>query len=119
MKNWKDLVREAKQEVTLLQVSDVKKKMDDQDDFLLVDVREADEHQKGRVPEAALIPRGVLEMTIEQHVKDSKKMIILHCAGGGRSAVAALSLKKMGYENVASMEGGFGEWLRAGYPTES
>jgi rhodanese-related sulfurtransferase len=119
MKTWKDLVHEAKQEITLLQVKEVKEKMDQQDDFLLVDVRELDECQKGRIPEAALIPRGILEMTIERHVQNKSKLVILHCAGGGRSAVAALSLKKMGYENVASMEGGFSEWMRAGYPIDS
>jgi len=119
MKTWRELVHEAKQEIGLLQVGEVKEKMDQQDNFLLIDVRELEEHQKGRIPEAALIPRGVLEMTIEQRVQDKTKLIILHCAGGGRSAVAAQSLKKMGYENVASMEGGFGEWIRAGYPIET
>ncbi len=118
MKTWKDLVCEAKKEIGLLQVSEVKAKMDQQADFLLIDVREPEECENGRLPEAALIPRGIIEMTIEDHVKDTKKLIILHCAGGGRSAVAAQSLKKMGYENVASMEGGFKEWTRQGYPIE-
>jgi len=118
MKTWKDMVANAKQEIGLLQVSEVKEKLDQQADFILIDVRELEEYQKGRIPEAALISRGVLEMTIERQIQDKSKPIILHCAGGGRSAVAAQSLKKMGYENVASMEGGFSEWVRAGYPIE-
>ncbi len=118
MKGWKDLVGEAKKEVPLLQVQEVKGKLDAGEEFLLIDVREADEYQKGRIPNGISMPRGVLEMRVEQHVKDSKKQLILHCAGGGRSAVAAQSLKKMGYENVASMEGGFDGWCRAGYPVE-
>jgi rhodanese-related sulfurtransferase len=118
MKTWKDLVNEAKQEILLLQVGEVKIKMDQQDDFLLIDVREAEEYKKGRLPEAASIPRGILEMTIEDHVKDQSKLIILHCGGGGRSAVAAQSLKKMGYKNAVSMEGGFKAWVVAGYPIE-
>ncbi|MBI3358387.1 MAG: hypothetical protein HY037_02190 [Nitrospirae bacterium] len=82
MKRWKDLVHEAEQEIQLLQVNEVKGKMDQQADFLLIDVRESEEYQKGRIPEAASIPRGVLEMTIERRVNDKAKLIILHCAGG-------------------------------------
>jgi rhodanese-related sulfurtransferase len=119
MKTWKDLVAEAKKEIGLLQVSEVKAKMVQQEDFLLIDVREQEEYKQGRLPEAACIPRGTLEMTIADQVKDTSKLIILHCGGGGRSALAAQSLKKMGYENVASMEGGFKAWMLAGYPTET
>jgi rhodanese-related sulfurtransferase len=118
MKTWKDLVNEAKKEIGLLQVGEVKEKLDQQADFILIDVREPEEYKKGRIPEAASIPRGILEMTIEDQIKDSSKHIILHCGGGGRSAVAAQSLKRMGYKNVASMEGGFKEWMLAGYPIE-
>jgi len=118
MKTWKDLVGEAKKGVKLLQVKEVKEKFDAGEDFILIDVREPEEHQKGRIPKSVLVPRGVLEMTVEQEIKDPKRQLILHCAGGGRSAVAAESLKKMGYENVASMEGGFEGWLRSGYPVE-
>ena len=118
MKTWQDIVNEAKQEIGLLHVDEVKAKMDQQADFLLIDVREPEEYKKGRIPESALIPRGVIEMTIEDHVKDKSKLLILHCGGGGRSAVAAQSLKQMGYENVASMEGGFKAWTMNGYPIE-
>ncbi len=118
MKTWKDLVGEAKKEVRLYQVKEVKELLDLGEDVILIDVREPDEFQKGRIPKSMLAPRGVLEMVVEQSIKDPKKQLILHCAGGGRSAVAALSLKKMGYERVASMEGGFDGWVRAGYPIE-
>ncbi len=116
MKTWKDLVAEAKKEVTLLQVRDVKEKMDGGESVILIDVREPEEHQKMRIPKSTNVPRGILEMTVEDNVKDPNQQIILHCAGGGRSAVAALSLKKMGYRNVASMEGGMNGWAQAGYP---
>lgn len=118
MKTWKEQVVEAKREIALLQVRDVKEKFDAAEDFILIDVREPDEHQKGHIPESANVPRGVLEMTLEDNVKDPQKQIILHCAGGGRSAVAAQSLKQMGYQNVASMEGGFRAWMESGYPVE-
>ncbi len=119
MKTWKTLVAEARQEVALLQVRDVKEKLDAGETFILVDVREPDEHQKGRIPGSANVPRGVLEMTVEDNVKDPDALIVLHCAGGGRSAVAAQALKQMGYRNVASMEGGYRAWMQSGYPVET
>lgn len=118
MKMWRDLIAEAKREVSLLQVNDVKEKLDQGDDFILIDVREPEEHQSGRLPKSVPIPRGILEMTMERHFKDPAKPVVLYCAGGGRSAVAAQALKKMGYENVASMEGGYDGWARSGFPVE-
>ncbi|MFQ5950149.1 MAG: rhodanese-like domain-containing protein [Nitrospiria bacterium] len=114
----KDLIAEAKQEISLLQVKDVKDKLDGGEEFTLIDVREPQEVQQGRIQKSISIPRGVLEMTVEQHFRDPMNKIILYCAGGGRSALAAQVLKKMGYENVASMEGGFEGWKRSGFPTE-
>lgn len=119
MKTWKDLVLEAKQEITLLHANDVKEKLDQGDEFILIDVREQEEAQRGRIDKSVLIPRGVLEMTVQQNIKDPLKPLVLYCAGGGRSAVAAQSLKKMGYGDVASMEGGFEGWKQSGLPVAS
>ncbi len=116
MKTWKDCVLAAKQEVKLLQVHEVKMMMDKKEDVVLIDVREREEYEQGAIPGANLVPRGVLEMTIEEQIQDRTKRIVLHCAAGGRSAMAAQSLKNMGYQNVASMEGGFRGWAQAGYP---
>jgi len=116
MKKWKDLVSEARQAVRLLQVGDVKEMFNTGEDFVLIDVRESEEYQKGAIPNGHSIPRGILEMTIEEQIPDTTKQIVLHCMGGGRSAMAALSLKNMGYQNVASMEGGLRAWAQAGYP---
>jgi len=119
MKRWKELVSEARQTVKILQVGEVKEMMDTGEDFVLIDVRESDEYQKGSIPEGYSVPRGILEMTVEEQVPDCTKQIVLHCTAGGRSAMAALSLKNMGYQNVASMEGGFRAWAQAGYPVKS
>lgn len=118
MKMWRDLVAEAKREVPLLQVKDVQEKIERGEAFTLIDVREADEFQAGRVPKSRNIPRGILEMEMERHFKDATQPVILYCAAGGRSAVAAQVLKNMGYENVSSMEGGFETWRRLGLPVE-
>lgn len=118
MKMWRDLVAEAKREVPLLQVKEVQEKMDKGEAFTLIDVREPDEVKAGRLPKSLPIPRGILEMEMERHFKDASQPFVLYCAAGGRSAVAAQILKKMGYENVSSMEGGFEAWKRLGLPVE-
>ncbi len=118
MKRWKEMMAEAKQEILLLEVADLKTKIDQKEDFVLIDCREAEELQDGHIAESVFIPRGVLEMTVERHFSDQDKNIVIYCAGGGRSALAAQSLKNMGYTAVASMEGGFGAWRKAGFPIE-
>ena len=83
---------------------------------VLIDVREADEVAGGHAPEALLISRGVLEGSIEEAVADVTTPIVLSCASGNRSALAAESLLKMGYTDVRSLAGGFKAWKQAGCP---
>lgn len=81
---------------------------------LLVDVRERDEYEQGFIPSAEWIPRGFLELKIEDLTADREREIVVYCAGGTRSALAARSLAEMGYTNVSSMIGGFRAWKNAG-----
>lgn len=83
----------------------------------LIDVREADEWSEEHVPGAVHLSRGMIEVEIEEKFPDLKQPIICHCGGGGRSALVADSLQKMGYKNVRSMTGGFAAWKEAGLPT--
>lgn len=83
---------------------------------LLVDVREADEWAQGHAPGAVHIPRGFLEMRIEEKTRDTGAPVVLYCAGGVRSAFAARSLRELGYSDVASLAGGFARWKEAGLP---
>ncbi|GAB4352125.1 MAG: rhodanese-like domain-containing protein [Immundisolibacter sp.] len=85
---------------------------------LLIDTREPDEWAAGHIAGAQAVPRGVLESKIEQLAPDPEQLIILYCASGGRSALAADSLQRMGYRNVLSLAGGFKAWQEAGYPVE-
>jgi rhodanese-related sulfurtransferase len=78
-----------------------------------LDVREQNEWNLGRLPRATFIPRGVLETTIEQRVPRDTKVVV-YCAGGNRSALAADTMQQMGYHDVASMAGGFRAWADAG-----
>ena len=84
-------------------------------DTVFLDVREPDEFNQGFIPNAVYIPRGRLEMNIEDEVADKDKHIIVYCAGGVRSALAARSLIELGYTNVESMSGGFNAWKNAGF----
>ena len=85
----------------------------------VVDVRERDEVMDGYIPGAELIPRGFLELNVEEAVTmDRDAEIVLYCAGGNRSALAARDLAFMGYTNVKSMIGGFKGWKDAGFEFE-
>ena len=83
---------------------------------VLVDIREQDEVEQGIVPGAVHIPRGFLEMRIEEAVRDRDTPVVVYCAGGIRSAFGAEALETLGYSNVASMAGGFSAWKAAGLP---
>src|SRR4051794_19220896 len=86
---------------------------------VLVDVRESEEWDAGHIPGAKHVPRGYLESRIEGAVKDRDQRVVLYCASGQRSALAADTLKQqLGYENVASMNGGITLWKDRGYDVE-
>ena len=85
---------------------------------LLIDTREPAEWAAGHIPGATLLPRGILEGKIEDLAPDVDQPIVVYCASGGRSALAAESLQRMGYRKVLSLAGGFNAWQEAGYRVE-
>jgi rhodanese-related sulfurtransferase len=111
-----DIVKDAKKRVREVTVDDVKQKLDRNEQFLLVDVREDNEWQNDHLPQAIHLGKGVIERDIEQRVPDINAPIVLYCGGGFRSALAADNLGRMGYTNVLSMDGGIREWREKGYP---
>ena len=112
------VVEDSKSRIREVTVADVKAKLARKDDFELVDVREDGEWAAGHIKGARHIGRGVLERDVEKAIPDTKREIVLYCGGGFRSALAAESLGKMGYPNVASMDGGWRDWKQSGGPTE-
>ncbi len=119
-----DMVAEAKARIENLSPEQVKKEIDG-GDAVLVDLREPSERDSsGAIPGAVEAPRGMLEFWADpsnpyhRDEFDPNKRTIVHCAAGGRSALAAATLKDMGYTNVAHMEGGINAWKEAGLPTE-
>ena len=84
----------------------------------VIDVREDHEWDEAHVKGAEHLGKGVIERDIEELVPDPATALILYCGGGYRSALAADSLRKMGYTNIRSMAGGWRAWLEAGGPIE-
>lgn len=82
--------------------------------WVVLDVREVEEYDQGVIPESILIPQGKIEETIEEHIPNHDQPIIAMCAGGVRSAFAAVTLNELGYTNVVSMDGGFNLWKQQG-----
>ncbi len=112
--NRDQLLQLAKSEITEISAQELKQRMDAGEEMTVVDIREREEFVQGYVPDALFIPRGHLELQIEQHQSDRDKPVVVYCAGGVRSALAARNLKEMGYENVISLIGGFNGWKNAG-----
>jgi rhodanese-related sulfurtransferase len=116
MDRFQKLVAEAKKNITEISPEDAASKLQNAE-AIIVDVREKDEWDEEHIPHAIHLGRGTIELDVDEKVPDPNVTIICHCGGGGRSALAAESLQKMGYKNVRSMAGGFKAWKSAGLPT--
>ena len=110
------IVDDAKTRVRETNVNETKKRMDHGDKFILIDVREESEYAKDHLPGAIHLGKGIIERDIEARVPELNAEMILYCGGGFRSALAADNLRKMGYTNVISMDGGIRDWREKGYP---
>ncbi len=117
------LIGEALAEVASISVDDALAHAGGED-ALFVDVRERAEQSAGAITGAVAAPRGFLEFIADpaspmhNPALSSGKRLIVYCASGGRSALAAKTLQDMGYADVANLTGGFQAWSEAGGPTE-
>jgi molybdopterin/thiamine biosynthesis adenylyltransferase/rhodanese-related sulfurtransferase len=114
-KTSKNILDEARASIKQID-ADEARKMLDKPGTVLIDVRESDEWRQGHIPQAVGIPRGFLELRIEEKVPDHKAPIILQCASGTRSLLAARTLHELGYENLYNLNGGFNTWKDRGLP---
>ncbi len=119
----KDMVAEAKAQVENLTPQRVAEEAEN--GAVIIDIRDGEERQKeGSVPGSVHVSRGMLEFRADPSspyhnpALAPDKRIILHCASGGRSALAAKTLKEMGYTDVAHLDGGFTAWKEQGLPVE-
>ncbi|MEC8023345.1 MAG: molybdopterin-synthase adenylyltransferase MoeB [Myxococcota bacterium] len=116
--SFSDYLARTKAMVREITADDLSERLRSNPDMVVVDVREKDEHEQGVVPGSKLIPRGLLELKIENTVPDRSTPVALICAGGTRSALAARSLLDLGYQDVVSVAGGFAKYAQGGHHVE-
>jgi molybdopterin/thiamine biosynthesis adenylyltransferase len=115
-KSQQDFLEEARQLVPEVTVAEVAERRQRGEDIILLDVREKDEVRTGYINGAISVPRGFLEMQVTGQIPDRDQDVVVYCAGGVRSLLAARVMREMGYQNVSSMAGGITQWKDAGYP---
>src|SRR5919198_4482278 len=112
-----EVIRKIRQQVQEIDPAEVSEHLGN--GVVLVDVRDSEEWDRGHIPGAVHVPRGYLESRIEGAAPNRDARVILYCASGHRSALAAHTLKELlGYQNVASMTGGITLWKDRGYEVE-
>jgi sulfur-carrier protein adenylyltransferase/sulfurtransferase len=116
---YTDLIASVRKEVKEVSLEEVKRRLDAREPYVLLDVREKDEYRAGYIPGAVSIPRGFLEIQVEQRLPDKTAKIVAYCAGGTRSALAAKTLAELGYTNVETANPGFVRWKDLGFPMDT
>jgi len=116
-----DMVASAKKQIKTIDMTGFEKVVDSQQDAKIIDVREPNEYSAGHIPEAINIPRGVIEFKIWPHIgypekTDMNIKLYLYCKTGGRCALAARSLKDLGFNKVTAVDMKFADWQAAGHP---
>jgi rhodanese-related sulfurtransferase len=112
-KTGQDLIDEAKAQIEEVTPEQVREMQSRNERVVYLDVREPNEWNLGRLPHAVHLPRGNLESKVEGMI-DRAQRVVIYCARGNRSALAAVTMKQMGYDNVASMSRGFLGWAEIG-----
>lgn len=115
------LVSAAKQEAGEMAPSELKKMIDGQKNVIVMDVREENQRAEGEIyaTTTIAITRGNLEFEVLNKIKDKNAVIVTYCRSGGRGALAAQTLKKLGYVNATNLKGGLKGWAQEGYPIET
>ncbi|HRI65397.1 MAG TPA: molybdopterin-synthase adenylyltransferase MoeB [Polyangium sp.] len=115
---YTDLLADLRKTVPTITLEEIKRRIDTKEPMVLVDVREKEENRAGYIPGAISVPRGFLEMQIESKVPNKDARVVLYCAGGTRSVLAARTLVELGYTNVESANPGFVRWKDLKFPVE-
>ena len=109
----------AKKIISEISIEQFYERLNSDKKIFLIDVREAHEYSKDKLPHAIHLSKGIIERDIEKTIPDPNAEIVLYCGGGHRSALACVNLQKMGYKNVHSLMGGYSEWINKGLPVEN
>jgi len=121
-----DLINQAKKEVGEMTPKKLKSLLDEAEDVIVLDVRESEQRSEGSIPYDDMtkegfftITRGNLEWKVNTLIPDKDALIVTYCRKGGRGALAADVLRKMGYKNATTLKGGLKGWAKAGYPIQT
>ena len=121
-----DLIKKAQKEVGEISPQQLKAFLDEDEDVIVLDIREHEQRAEGSIPSNAMnkeqfmaITRGNLEWKVNKLIQDKEVIIVTYCRNGGRGALAAQVLKKMGYEHATTLKGGLKGWAKAGYPVKT
>lgn len=115
LKTLDELLAEARANVGQISVDEL---TDSGDSVILLDVRDEPDYEKEHLPNAVSLPRGYIELDIDDVAPDEDTHIVTYCGGGTRATLSAHTLKNMGYQNVSVLKGGFRGWKAAGLKTE-
>ena len=120
------LIKQAQKEVGEITPKKLKSLLDEDEDIIVLDVRESEQRAEGSIPSNEMnkeqfisITRGNLEWKANKLIQDKEVIIVTYCRKGGRGALAAKVLKKMGYKNATTLKGGLKGWAKAGYPIKT
>jgi rhodanese-related sulfurtransferase len=110
------MVREAKAHIREVSVVDLKKMIDTKEHIVILDVRDKQEFETGRIPGAINISRGMLEFKVAMIIPDKNARIIVYCGVDLRGPLATKAMNDLGYKNAVNLVGGLKAWTEAGYP---
>jgi rhodanese-related sulfurtransferase len=122
-KTLTDFVREARARIREIGIEEFDEMIENHDDLLIVDVREAEEFRRAHIPCALLVPRGILEsaadasgaLCVDRLCDAREKTIVLYCQNGERSALATDALQQMGFDKAYNLAGGIDLWQAEGF----
>jgi glyoxylase-like metal-dependent hydrolase (beta-lactamase superfamily II)/rhodanese-related sulfurtransferase len=111
------LLSEAAAKVSFMSMEELKDRIEaDESGLLVLDVRERDAYAAAHIPGAKLLPRGQLELRVNQELPDPTRRVLVYCDFGKVSTLAAATLREMGYTRAVALDGGMVAWSEAGYP---
>jgi rhodanese-related sulfurtransferase len=120
-KETNKLLIEAKKEAGEITPERLKQMIDNEETVFILDVRESEQRAEGQIyaDDMYAITRGNLEFEVLNKIKNKDVVIVTYCRGGSRGALAAQTLRHLGYKNATNLQGGLKGWAQAGYPIET
>jgi glyoxylase-like metal-dependent hydrolase (beta-lactamase superfamily II)/rhodanese-related sulfurtransferase len=113
------LLAEAAARVPFMSLAELKSHLQADDDLIVLDVRERESYEKGHIPGARLLPRGQLELRVNEDLPDPTRRILTYCEFGRISTLAAATLRDIGFQRAIALDGGMKAWREAGYRVET